>query len=207
MSATFVTLWGYPLSWLEAAGTATGLLAVWLAARNNILNWPLGLVNVACFAVLFYQNQLYADVLLHVYFFVMGCYGWYFWRRQLALRQSIRRMHRTRFVQLCIICGGVSFVCAWGMANIHLWWPAVFPQPAAYPVADSFITVYSVAANVLMARYVVQNWLLWIGVDLLAPVVYYQRGIYFVAAEFVIFLVLAILGYLHWQKLVNAGRK
>lgn len=197
---TFSTFFGYDLSYLEAIGTFTGLLAVWYAAKNKIINWPLGLVNVSCFAVLFYANQLYADVFLQIYFFGMGIYGWYFWRAQQINPQPIRSMKTNKFLQLITYCLLASLVCGYGVTHLHEYFPSTFPQPAAYPFADSFVTVFSIVANVLMARYVLQNWLFWIVVDIIAPIIYYQRGILFVSMEFVLFLVIAMFGYFQWHR-------
>ena len=76
---TILQIAGYPLSLIELVGTASGLLAVWLAARAHIGTWPVSLLNVAAFFVLFYQVQLYSDMLLQVYFFVTSLYGWWHW--------------------------------------------------------------------------------------------------------------------------------
>ena len=72
----------YPVSFIELLGTFFGLLSVWWAARANILTWPAGILNEIGFFALFYQVQLYADMLLQVFFFVVTIYGWRQWRKQ-----------------------------------------------------------------------------------------------------------------------------
>ena len=69
------TLLGYPISWLEFVGTIFNLVCVLLVARRHILNWPIGLVGVVLFGVLFYQINLYADVAEQIYYFVTGIMG------------------------------------------------------------------------------------------------------------------------------------
>jgi len=69
------TLLGYSLSYVELVGTVTGLVSVWLAARANILTWPVGIINVLAFFILFYQVRLYSDMALQVYFLATTIYG------------------------------------------------------------------------------------------------------------------------------------
>lgn len=73
---------GYDLSWIEAVGTIAGLLCIWLASLEKISNYFFGLVNVTLFAIIFFQIQLYASLLLQLFFFAANIYGWYAWSRQ-----------------------------------------------------------------------------------------------------------------------------
>ena len=73
------TILGYSISWLELVGTIFNLVCVILAARRNIWNWPIGLIGVMLFGVLFYQINLYADVFEQVYYLITGISGWYLW--------------------------------------------------------------------------------------------------------------------------------
>ena len=72
---------GYDLSWIEALGTLAGLACIWLASKEKISNYLFGLINVTLFALIFFQIQLYASLLLQVFFFLANLYGWYAWRR------------------------------------------------------------------------------------------------------------------------------
>jgi nicotinamide mononucleotide transporter len=79
---------GYDLSWIEAVGTVAGLLCIWLASLEKIVNYAFGLVNVTLFAIIFFQIQLYASLLLQLFFFVANIYGWYAWSRQNSQQQA-----------------------------------------------------------------------------------------------------------------------
>ena len=68
---------GYDLSWIEAVGTLAGLLCIWLASLEKISNYAFGLINVTLFAIIFFQIQLYASLLLQLFFFAANIYGWY----------------------------------------------------------------------------------------------------------------------------------
>ncbi len=73
---------GYDLSWIEAVGTIAGLLCIGLASLEKISNYFFGLINVTLFGIIFFQIQLYASLLLQVFFFAANIYGWYAWSRQ-----------------------------------------------------------------------------------------------------------------------------
>src|SRR5262245_63952313 len=81
VETVLVTVFGYPMSYLEFTGTVFNLWSVWLVARKSILTWPVGIVGVILFGILFYQIQLYSDLVEQVYFLVTGFYGWWIWAR------------------------------------------------------------------------------------------------------------------------------
>lgn len=143
------TLFGYPMSYVELVGTVTGLVSVWLAARANVWTWPVGLVNVLAFFVMFYQIRLYSDMLLQVYFFVTTAYGWYYWSQRddaHAHGRIVRLSARVRGVWLFGMSIAIFALGAF-MSRVHGWWPGIFPEPAAYPYPDAFTTILPRPAN------------------------------------------------------------
>jgi nicotinamide mononucleotide transporter len=78
---TFFTIFNYPMSYVEFFGTILNILTVWLLVKKNIWNWPVGIVAVVLFASLFYQLNLYADLLEQGYYFITGFVGWYLWQK------------------------------------------------------------------------------------------------------------------------------
>ncbi|MEO0470764.1 MAG: nicotinamide riboside transporter PnuC [Bacteroidota bacterium] len=205
----FFEIWGYPLSWLEFIGTLTGLISVWYASRNNILTWPIGLINVTAFFLLFYQVNLYSDMLLQIYFWGMSLYGWANWHQQ-ADKESIpisRLSYEWRLTYLVILIAGTICLGAL-MRNIHHLLPDLFQEKAAYPFPDAFTTVASVLATILLARRKWESWVLWVVVDIVAVILYSLKEIWFVAGEYVIFLGLASFGGWSWaQKLDRSYTK
>src|SRR5512136_628797 len=75
------TLWGYEMSWIELLGTIFGLWSVWLTAKQKVLCWPVGIVNIFFFMLVFYQVQLYSDVVEQLYYFATTAYGWWAWKQ------------------------------------------------------------------------------------------------------------------------------
>ena len=196
-------LLGYPLSYVELIGTLFGLFAVALAARGNIWTWPASIVNEVAFFLLFFQVRLYADMFLQVYFFVVTLYGWYYWAQGRAVHPVTRLSQRTQWSYAGIWLAGTGLV-GYLISNLHLFAPNYFPEPAAYPYADAFTTVGSILAMILLSRRKIENWYLWMLVDVVAVVVYYLKGIQLVALEYVVFFLLCVQGWYHWRKELGA---
>jgi nicotinamide mononucleotide transporter len=198
--------WGYQMSYLELFATLLSLCSVWLAARNHILNWPVGNVAVVLFAVLFLQVQLYSDFIEQIYYFVTGALGWWVWwnGRRVNGDAAKQGLEITRTSNRFNLIGGVAIslgtiLMGFCMVNVHHYLPRVFSKPAAFPYLDAFTTMMSFAANLLMVYRKFECWYLWIAVDILGVSIYFARGIMLVSLLYLIFLALAIQGYLRWR--------
>jgi nicotinamide mononucleotide transporter len=206
VNVTLFTVMDYPMSPVELIGTIFGMWCVWLAAKNKVLNWPIGLVNIIFFMVLFWQVQLYSDVLLQIYFFFITFYGWYLWTHPKEGEgdgnNELRVTTYTNYQRVyygVFILGAVVFLGTI-MTNIHVYLPSIFALPAAFPYGDAFTTVLSVVAVVWLSKKKLEAWVLWISVDVVALVLYYFKDIKLVSIEYVIFAVIATLGLLRFNK-------
>lgn len=197
----FFEVLGYPVSYLEFISVCFGLLAVYLAAKENILTWPLGLINIITAFFLFYRVQLYSDMFLQIYFFAISLYGWYFWRKEKTEHIPLKYLSFFEKAKVLIIILLGTFIFGWFIQDIHLYFPKLFQVPASYPYADTFIAVASIVANTLLARRVIENWVIWITVDVLCVFLYFDKNIKFIALEYFIFLLLAIFGLKSWRTL------
>jgi nicotinamide mononucleotide transporter len=92
------------------------------------------------------------------------------------------------------------------MSNIHLFFPTIFPVAASFPLLDAFTTVMSFVAQMLMAHKRIENWMIWIVVDVIGIGLYFTKGVIFVSGLYVIFLVLATRGLLVWLKEYREAR-
>ncbi|MGB4768421.1 MAG: nicotinamide riboside transporter PnuC [Candidatus Saccharimonas sp.] len=199
------TLLGYPISWLEFVGTLFNLACVILVARRNILTWPIGIVAVVLFGVLFYQINLYADVAEQIYYLITGVIGWYMWasvKNKDKTDKKILITTNSLKTNLLWVAGiaGVSVVATWALSNVHTWAPAIFPEPASLPAIDATTTIMSFAAQFLMMQRKLENWILWIIVDVIAVWLYWYKEVPFVALLYLIFLFNAIYGYIEWKR-------
>jgi len=190
---------GYAVSWVELIGTIFGLACVYLATVPNILTWPTGIVNEICLFILFFQVQLYADMFLQVFFLFVTLYGWYYWKKEPG-EDSITHI-RTKdkwWIAGIIMLGTLAAGFLFG--NIHEFFPKYFTIAADYPYVDSLVMVLSVIATILLARKKLENWHLWILVDLICVCLFFIKGIYFLAGLYFIFLFIATHGLLNWKK-------
>lgn len=178
---------------LEIAATLTGLLSVWLTARERIWAWPIGLVNVACFFYMFWEVKLYADMTLQVFFFILSIYGWIIWltKRGNDKVRPTRRIQPAMAVILLISLVGLS--AGWGYWLDHY-------TDASIPYVDAFIATLSLIAQYLLSNKVLENWYCWLLVDVLSIGMYAYKGLYAVAFLYVIFLGIAAMGLYSWRK-------
>lgn len=213
---------GYDLSWIEAVGTLAGLLCIWLASLEKISNYAFGLINVTLFAVIFFQIQLYASLLLQLFFFAANIYGWYAWSRQTTQNEAalqIRWLPRGKAIAWLVICVlaiglmtlfidpvftfltriAVSIMQALGLSVAM---PAL--QPDAFPFWDSCLMVLSIVAMVLMTRKYVENWLLWVVVNVISVVIFALQGVYAMSLEYLILTFIALNGSRMW---INRARE
>jgi nicotinamide mononucleotide transporter len=200
LNTVVLTVSSYNVSVLELLGTLSGLACVWLAARQMILTWPVGMFSMACFFALFYQVNLYSDMLLQVYFFVMSIYGWWNWNREKQSHLPVTRISGKMATGLIAALVVLTLSGGFLMSGIHNLMPEYFSVPAAFPYADTFIAWASVFALILQARRKLENWILWLAVDILAVFVYADRGIMLVCIEYAVFTGLAVYGFYVWRK-------
>lgn len=207
---------GYDLSWIEAIGTLAGLLCIWFASLEKIINYPFGLINVTLFAVIFFQIQLYASLLLQLFFFAANLYGWYAWSRQTADNEAALKIRwlplpkalgwgagcviaialMTRYIDpvfALLTRAAVTLMNALGLAVAM---PEL--QPDAFPFWDACMMVLSIAAMVLMTRKYVENWLLWVIINVISVMIFARQGVYAMSLEYVILTLIALNGSRIW---------
>lgn len=209
---------GYDLSWIEAIGTVAGLLCIWLASLEKISNYAFGLINVTLFAVIFFQIQLYASLLLQLFFFVANIYGWYAWSRQTTDNQQalqIRWMTLPKaigWLLVCVVAIGlmtlyINPVFAWltkiavtVMQGVGLSVAMPELQPDAFPFWDSCLMVLSIVAMILMTRKYVENWLLWVIINVISVMIFARQGVYAMSLEYAMLTLIALNGCWLWIK-------
>lgn len=213
---------GYDLSWIEAVGTLAGLLCIWLASLEKIVNYAFGLINVTLFAIIFFQIQLYASLLLQLFFFVANIYGWYAWSRQNSQQEAelqIRWLPLPKAIAwlvACVVAIGLMTiyinpvfafltrvaVSAMSGLGLNVTMPAL--QPDAFPFWDSCMMVLSIAAMVLMTRKYVENWLLWVIINVISVVIFALQGVYAMSLEYLLLTFIALNGSRMWIKSARA---
>lgn len=187
-----LTDWIKDQNLLEAAGVISGILCVYLAAKNNILNWPLAVISVIIYIFIFLDARLYADMGLQVYFLVMNVYGWYFWSRG-GSRQKVPVSSMTRKEIILSVAAVIVFTAVLG-SFLHR------ETDASFPFIDSFCTACSLVAQVFLARKVMENWLIWIFVDIIYVGVYIAKDLHLTAGMYALYIYIAAMGYIEWRR-------
>ena len=187
------------MSPLEVAGVATGVLAVWLTVRENTWCWPVGVVNVAIYAVVFREAKLYADMGLQGIYFVLCLYGWWAWVRGGAAHGRLVVSRAPRAVLGASALAGIAFALALG-AFLRA------RTDAALPFWDAGTTGFSLVAQFLQTRKWIENWSVWIAVDSVYVGIFVVKHLYLTAGLSALFLVLAGMGLATWTRSLAAAR-
>jgi len=191
--------WWAQQSLLEFIGVITGLACVYLAAINSIWNWPVAIISVGIYIYIFMNVHLYADMGVNIYFFGMSIYGWYFWAKKPAIevKTPVSIITTRQFVATLLIVAVATPALGFTLVSLS---PILHYQPAAYPYLDSFCTACSLVAQVFLARKILENWLIWIFVDIIYVGVYIFKHLDATAVMYAIYVPIALLGYLDWKK-------
>ncbi|RFZ83508.1 nicotinamide riboside transporter PnuC [Mucilaginibacter terrenus] len=184
--------WWNHQTWLEIAGVITGLICVYLAAINNIWNWPIATISVTIYIFIFFEARLFADMGLQVYFFVVNLYGWYYWSMRPADEKKVPVATITKREILLSVGAVIFFTVLLGSLLKY--------TTASFPYLDSFCTACSLVAQVFLARKVLENWLIWIFVDVIYVGVYIYKDLHLTAVMYAIYVAIALKGYLDWRR-------
>jgi nicotinamide mononucleotide transporter len=187
-------------SWLEVVAVVFGILSVWFARKENIWVYPTGIINVLIYVYLCYFAGLYADMGINAFYFVMSVFGWYNWSRR------DRNLHHVLISSLSIK-GWSFFILLTAVAFGIIYYVLTEFTDSTVPVFDSFTTALFIAGMWLMALNKIENWLFWILGDLLVIPLFAMKGLVFTSVQYIVFLVLAILGYIEWRKRLLAANK
>lgn len=192
---------GYQMSLLELSATMTGLAAVWFAAKSNIITWPFAIINAVLFFLLFYQINLYSQMMLQLFFLGNAIYGWTNWKKDSsgAKKPVTLLRHKQRVLWLVAIFAATIILASF-MKKIHILLPEYFPVKATFVLTDAIVTVLSIAASVLLAKLKLENWIIWILIDVVCVAMYAMRGVMLVSVLYVIFFVMASYGFVEWRK-------
>lgn len=188
-----VWLTAHGSSCLEAIAVVFGIVSVYLSTRENIWSWPTALINVALFSALFLKSGLYSDTGLQVVYFVLSLYGWYEWLYGGAGRTAITVSRTSR--KTWAVLGGIGIVVWALLGTITSRLPGT-----ALPYVDAATTTISLLAQWMMTRKLIENWLIWIAVDVVYVGMFIFKGLYLTAFNYGIYLALAVLGYIAWKR-------
>ena len=180
-------------TWLEYIAVAFGIVSVLFSRRENILVYPTGIVNTTIYIYLSLLGGLYAEASVNIYYTMMSVIGWVLWARQ---RDGVTVLRITRSTQR---------EWRWAVGFFALCWLVLYLvlhhfTTSTVPVADGFAAAAAYTAMWLMARKKLENWLWWIVTNIASIPLYFIKGYVFTSFQFLVFLVLAVLGYVEWRR-------
>jgi len=187
------------LSGWAAIATLLGIAYVILAIRQSIWAWPSAFVSTLIYTILFWQAQLPLQSLLNAYYLAMAVYGFWLWHQPPQSDKAIQVHQQTFGFHLSFLLLGS--LLTWGIGS--------YLQSGNYsaaPYLDAGVMIFSVLNTYLMARKLLENWLYWLVINSAAMYLYWLSGFYLTIVMFMLYFVLAIIGYLTWRKELHAQK-
>ncbi len=178
---------------LEIVASLLGLANIVLLVRRSIWNYPFGILMVLLYGFVFYDAKLYSDALLQIFFLVVQIYGWWHWVRNKAEAGEIVVERLPARALLILAAASLAAIYGWG-ALMHRF------TNASYPWWDASIAILSVVAQILLARRYLENWAIWILVDIISIGVYAAKGLWPTLGLYIVFLIVSILGLVEWRR-------
>lgn len=193
----------FGLSPLEVVAALFGAVSVYLSARQHIASWPTAIVNVTLSAVVYYGARLYSDAGLQGVYLALSVYGWYEWKFGGADRTELP-VSRTPGAQGAAL-GALAVAAAVAIGTLTTRYTDVLQHNRAWvPWTDATLTAASLAAQWMMTRKLLENWAVWIAVDVVYVPLLAYKHLYAFAALYTIFLGLAVAGHVEWRRSLRA---
>jgi len=183
----------------EILAVIFGIISVYLSTREHIWSWPTALVNVALYFIVFLEAKLYADMGLQVIYFALSLYGWYEWLYGGENRTELHVSRVTRSLGLRLLLIGLASAALLGTILARF-------TDASLPYLDSATTSTSLVAQWMMTRKILENWAVWVVVDVVYVGMFIFKKLYLTAGLYAVFLVLAVMGFIQWKRSL-AGRE
>lgn len=171
---------------IEIIASLLTLLCVWLAGRQSLLNWPVGIVAVCCFGWVFWQAKLYAAAALQVVFLVQSAWGWWTWGRQQDVVKCVDRAELPFWVGQTLL------------AAVPLWLILTAARAAA-PLMDALTFCLSLLATYLLTYRYIETWAVWGVTNVLYAGLFLSQGLYAAAALSLTLVGINRIAYLSWK--------
>ena len=183
---------------LEIIGTFIGLVYLWLEYKASIYLWIAGIIMPAIYIFVYYEAGLYADFGINIYYLGAALYGWWIWKfgnkSQRSQELPITHMPKSKWLKAALIFVVALFLIAWILINHTdsnvVWW-------------DAFTTALSIVGMWMLARKYLEQWWVWIVVDIVCVGLYIYKELYFTSALYALYAIIAIFGWLNWKKLMK----
>lgn len=188
--------------YIEILGTVVGLLYIWLEYRASIYLWITGIIMPAIYIFVYYNAGLYADFGINIYYLVIALYGWMAWKTGFSITGKPRE---ERILPISHMPRNAIYkaIVAYIVAQALIAWVLFNYTDSTVVWADSFTTALSIVGMWMLARKYLEQWWLWFVVDIVSSGLYIYKELYFTAVLYLLYAIIAIFGYLKWEKLMQ----
>ncbi len=181
---------------IELIGTIFGVVYIWFSVRQSLLTWPAGIITSILYCYVFFGAKLYAGMGLQFYYVVMSCYGWWSWshgENSESGRQALQITNASRslLIKLFVLNLFLTTLVYYILGRL---------TDSPVPFGDALTTSLGLIATWMLARKKLEHWLIWIFADLISISLYLYQELYSTVVLFLIYIVMASIGYYQWQK-------
>lgn len=188
------------ISWLDIITTVLGLAYILLEYRASAWMWAVGFLMQTLGIVLYFQKGLYADCGMEFYYLAMTVYGWWRWVRGPIGQTATADVLPVRHFPLWLVFPWAVATCiVWGI----IYWALVTFTNSNVPLADSFTTALSIVGIWALAHKYLEQWFIWIAVDVVTCGLYYYKDLPFKSSLYGLYVIIAVAGYFKWRKLLK----
>ena len=189
--------------YIEILGTIVGLVYLWQEYHASIYLWITSIIMPAIYLYIYYNAGLYADFGINIYYLVIALYGWLAWRYRFSFTKrsgrnedelSISHISQNTALRLALI-----FLAAWAIISYIL----INYTNSTVPFSDAFTTALSIVGMYMLARKYLEQWWVWLVVDIASGALYIYKELFFTAALYTLYAIIAIFGYRKWKRLMN----
>ena len=195
--AVAFTVWGSPVTGLEIAAFVLSIAMVLANLRVNVLGWPLAMGSSLLYALLFADSKLYGEAALQLFFIAIALWGWWQWLRARGVDGQTLVVHRLSKKQ-ALTCAAATLAA----------WPALALLLQAWtdsdlPWLDALPTVASVTGTLLLGRKAIENWAVWLGVNVFSVGLFAYKGLWLTVLLYAVFALLSVVGWRAWARLLK----
>jgi nicotinamide mononucleotide transporter len=180
---------------IELLGAILGILYIIFSIRQNILTWPTGLLTSILYTVVFFKSGVYAAMSLQVYYIFISIYGWFFWLKGKNTNYKsgvpVQFVKTSLWIKIGVISILIYFIILFILINY---------SDSNIPYLDTLTTSLSIVATWMLAKKYIEQWIIWIFVDLVSSGLYIYKNLWPTVVLFIVYTVMAFLGYIEWKK-------
>ena len=214
---------------LEVIAATLGIISVFYAKKENVLVFPTGIISTGIYIYLLLQWSLYGDLIINIYYTIMSLFGWYMWSKIIegSKKEHISITRTTKnekgIATIIFIAASMFVIFIYRHYNImpnelnftesvsyaykNLTSGSLEKFRIAVPFLDTFTTAAAFVAMWLMAVKKIENWTFWIVTNIVSIPLYFVKGYGFTGIQYIVFLILAILGYQQWKKILDKKKQ